>query len=152
MFAKIENGNLVEYPYSIHKLKKDNPSVSYPKTMTDEEASNFGLHRVSFLGRPSFNEETEKLVSQNQPSLVDGVWSIGWDVVAKTDEELAADVDMKSIEARGKRDGLLQETDIYGLSDLIMTAEMAAYRQALRDIPEHVNFPSLEDSDWPVKP
>lgn len=27
-----------------------------------------------------------------------------------------------------------------------------AYRQALRDITDHVNFPYLNDADWPVKP
>jgi hypothetical protein len=26
------------------------------------------------------------------------------------------------------------------------------YRQALRDITDHVNFPYLADEDWPVKP
>jgi hypothetical protein len=33
-----------------------------------------------------------------------------------------------------------------------MTTEMATYRQALRDITGHANFPYLEDADWPVKP
>lgn len=27
-----------------------------------------------------------------------------------------------------------------------------AYRQALRDITSHVNFPFLNEEDWPVKP
>ena len=29
---------------------------------------------------------------------------------------------------------------------------MTTYRQALRDITAHADFPYLVDSDWPVKP
>lgn len=28
----------------------------------------------------------------------------------------------------------------------------AAYRQELRDLPDHPNFPHLEEADWPVSP
>ena len=30
--------------------------------------------------------------------------------------------------------------------------EYQTYRQALRDITTHSNWPKLEDSDWPTKP
>ena len=54
---------------------------------------------------------------------------------------------------RAKRDSLLAETDWTGMSDVTMTAEMAAYRQALRDITTtHASFPYLQDSDWPETP
>jgi len=29
---------------------------------------------------------------------------------------------------------------------------MTTYRQALRDLPTHENWPNLEDADWPTKP
>jgi hypothetical protein len=44
------------------------------------------------------------------------------------------------------------ETDFYALSDVTMSSEMTIYRQALRDITTHSNWPHLEDSDWPTKP
>lgn len=53
---------------------------------------------------------------------------------------------------REKRNALLLETDIYGLSDFVMTEEMKQYRQALRDITEHENFPFISDEEWPVDP
>ena len=53
---------------------------------------------------------------------------------------------------RTKRDTLLAETDWTGMSDVTMTSEMTAYRQALRDITTHANWPNLEDADWPTKP
>lgn len=36
---------------------------------------------------------------------------------------------------RNKRNALLKETDHYGLSDVTMSADMATYRQNLRDLP-----------------
>ena len=53
---------------------------------------------------------------------------------------------------RTKRDGLLAETDWTGMSDVTMTSAMTTYRQALRDITDHANWPNLEDADWPTKP
>ena len=53
---------------------------------------------------------------------------------------------------RTKRDGLLAETDYFALTDVTMDAAMTTYRQALRDITAHSNFPRLEDADWPTKP
>ena len=53
---------------------------------------------------------------------------------------------------RATRDATLAETDFYALSDVTMSSEMTTYRQALRDITTHENWPNLEDSDWPTKP
>jgi len=56
------------------------------------------------------------------------------------------------LQNRQTRNNLLAETDFYALSDVTMSDEMTAYRQALRDLPTHDNWPNLEDADWPVKP
>lgn len=53
---------------------------------------------------------------------------------------------------RSVRDAKLAETDYLALSDNTMSAEMTTYRQALRDITNHANWPNLEDADWPTKP
>jgi hypothetical protein len=53
---------------------------------------------------------------------------------------------------REKRDALLLETDVWGLADYPATAEQLAYRQALRDLPMHSDWPAVADSDWPTKP
>ena len=52
---------------------------------------------------------------------------------------------------RNKRDGLLADTDYFALTDVTMDAAMTSYRQALRDITTHANWPDLEDADWPTK-
>ena len=53
---------------------------------------------------------------------------------------------------RTKRDGLLAETDYFALTDVTMDAPMTTYRQALRDITAHSDWPNLADDDWPTKP
>jgi hypothetical protein len=53
---------------------------------------------------------------------------------------------------RTKRDRLITATDYFALSDVTMTDEMTTYRQALRDITTHENWPNLLDDDWPTKP
>ena len=53
---------------------------------------------------------------------------------------------------RNRRKDLLAETDWWASSDHTMTSEQTAYRQALRDITTHANWPNLADSDWPIKP
>jgi hypothetical protein len=52
--------------------------------------------------------------------------------------------------ARSQRDSLLAATDWTALSDVTMSAEMATYRQALRDITAQEGFP--HSVNWPAKP
>lgn len=53
---------------------------------------------------------------------------------------------------RQTRDTLLSATDFYALTDVPMDAPMTTYRQALRDITAHENWPNLANNDWPTKP
>ena len=53
---------------------------------------------------------------------------------------------------RATRNAKLAETDFYALSDVTMSSEMQTYRQALRDLPSHSNWPNLEEADWPTEP
>ena len=72
-----------------------------------------------------------------------------------TDEEWlalgAADIaEANRAGVRTKRNALLAQTDFYALSDVTMSAEMATYRQALRDITSQDGFP--DNITWPTKP
>lgn len=58
--------------------------------------------------------------------------------------------DISAASIRLERDKLLSETDWMALSDVTMSAEMAAYRQALRDITAQEGFPY--NVTWPEKP
>jgi|TARA_R110002153_G_C13166921_1_gene483684 hypothetical protein len=72
------------------------------------------------------------------------------DVQAK-ESEWAAGADVRaSEEVRTLRDELLASTDWTANTDVTMTADMTAYRQALRDIPAQDGFPNTVT--WPVAP
>ena len=74
--------------------------------------------------------------------------SISWGTVKiKLADLNAADALKLLREERNKR---IAETDWWASSDITMTAERTAYRQALRDITN--TYTSLDDVVWPVKP
>lgn len=53
---------------------------------------------------------------------------------------------------RRQRNAILAESDWMASSDRTMTQAEIDYRQALRDMPTHANWPELDDEDWPTKP
>ena len=54
------------------------------------------------------------------------------------------------------RNQLLMESDWTQMPDGPLADEVktswATYRSSLRSLPEHENWPNLEDADWPTKP
>ena len=83
--------------------------------------------------------------SDNSADWPDG---LTWETVDNKRTELNAAEPLKLL--RAERDRLIAQTDWWASSDLTMTAEQTAYRQALRDITE--DYSSLDDVVWPTKP
>jgi hypothetical protein len=152
MYVKITSGSVDTYPYNVGQLRRDNPNTSFPKLIPSEMLESYGVYTVVYTDMPSIDDRTQKVEQDATPSLVDGAWTIGWTTSSKTAEETQAWDDGMASSNRGKRDGLLAETDWMALSDVTMTTEMTTYRQALRDITTHANWPNLADDDWPTKP
>jgi len=150
MHVLVSNGVVEKYPYTIGNLRKDNPNTSFPKKPTDDLLKNFGMFRVAKVDRPAYDHT--KNITEGTPVLTDGVWTQVWNVTDATAEEIAERTEAKSRSVRTQRDSKLAETDYLALSDNTLTNAMATYRQALRDITDHSNFPFLNDEDWPVKP
>jgi len=73
---------------------------------------------------------------------------ITWNAVEDKLAELNAAEPLKRL--REERNRRIAETDWWASSDLTMTAERTAYRQALRDITD--SYASLDDVVWPDKP
>ena len=82
----------------------------------------------------------EKWVEQDMfaDTTVDGVTTTKAEHETAYQARLDADT-AKSV--RSRRDVLLADTDFYALSDVTMADDMKTYRQALRDITGHSNFP-----------
>jgi hypothetical protein len=152
MHVKITNGSVDTYPYNVGQLRRDNPNTSFPKQIPSEMLESYGIYTVVYTDMPSIDDRTQKIEQDATPSLVDGAWTIGWTTSSKTAEDTQAWDDSIAASNRGQRDGLLANTDWMALSDVTMNTEMTTYRQALRDITTHTNWPNLEDADWPTKP
>jgi len=150
MFVKSNNGVAEKFPYTIGELRRDNPDTSFPKTISDSLLVDFGVFTVSESAMPSYDPMTQSVERAALPTLTDGVWIWGWDVPALTAEQIAARDAAKAASIRRERDSLLAATDWMALSDVTMSAEMATYRQALRDITAQEGFP--HSVVWPTKP
>ena len=116
--------------------------------------SELGIKEWVLRGEPTNEAEFATMFSKvvgadaNGTAIESKDHGIAWaDVVAKRDA-LLAEQPLK--ELRAERDRKIAETDWWASSDLTMTQEQSAYRQALRDITN--SYSSLEDVVWPVKP
>ena len=154
MYAKIDGNTVLKYPYSIGNLRQDNPNVSFPKTISLEILAAYGVRQINLTDDPEYNSLTQKIVIANTPTknADTNQWVLEKTVVNLTEEEIAANNLTTAETNRTTRNNKLAETDFYALSDVTMSSAMTTYRQALRDLPDHSNWPNLQDSDWPTKP
>ena len=173
MFVKITNGQVAQYPYTVGDLRRDNPNVSFPKNVSTGVMARYGMFPVGYEAAPEFDPATHRIEHSNLPErevigyyteedaltpdmvgepIHSGRWVLTKTVVALTAEEIAAKTEAKAKEVRAKRNELLSATDYLALTDNTLSDTTKAYRQALRDITSHVNFPHLSEEDWPVKP
>lgn len=150
MYILAPNQTAEKYPYSIGALRRDNPNTSFPRNPSDAILSRFNVFPVYARAQP--RADHTKNVTEGTPVLQDGKWTQTWDVIDATAEEIAERNDNAADAARARRNALIAETDYLALTDNTLTTEMSAYRQALRDITSHANWPHLTEADWPVKP
>ena len=70
------------------------------------------------------------------------------------DQPLSQSAEKKSVELRLRRDSLLAQTDWTQANDSPLSdadqLKYRAYRQALRDLTTHENWPELQEEDWPT--
>jgi len=149
------------------QLRKENPNMSLPRVwkaatldaldldpVLKSPAATVGQYQVSVrdgVEQDANGNWVEKYVARDMfaDTTEDGV------TTTKAEHEAAYQATLDAAVAernRTKRDGLLSDTDYFALTDVTMDAPMTTYRQALRDITAHENWPNLADDDWPTKP
>jgi hypothetical protein len=193
MYAKLKDGKIEQFPYTIGQLRKDNPNVSFPKNITQGTLQKYGVvgvvegpkpvvgvyqtvKRNALPTRPVIGQYTEEdapapdMVGED---IIAGYWMIEYTAVdmfsdytdedgvlhTKVEQEQTYQArldDEASNSVRSQRDTLLAESDWRVIkaqeTGIPMSQAWVDYRQALRDITSHANFPWLDDADWPVKP
>ena len=149
------------------EVRRMHSNTSLPRVWDANVCSALGIDPVFETPKPEVTGYTQA-VRNGVTQDANGNWVQAWSVVdmfadttedgvttTKAEHEAAyqADLDAKAAASvRSTRDAKIAETDWMALTDVTMSTEMAAYRQALRDITTHANFPNLQDSDWPTKP
>jgi len=148
------------------ELRRDNPNMSMPRVWNSNVHDALNIDPVFAAPKPTEGIGTYQEVVRNgvvQDS--EGNWVYAWQIVdmfadieggqTKAEQEAAYQTDLDSTAAENNRivrDRLLAETDWWAVSDRTMTSAQTTYRQALRDITTHSNWPHLEADDWPTKP
>jgi hypothetical protein len=149
------------------ELRRMHSNTSLPRVWDANVCTALGIDPVLAAPKPEVTGYTQA-IRNGATQDANGNWVQAWSVVdmfadttedgvttTKAEHEAAyqADLDAKAAASvRTTRDAKLAETDWTALTDVTMAAEMATYRQALRDITDHANFPNLEEADWPVAP
>jgi len=82
------------YPISARDIQAIYPNTSFPRDEAQRDAAfaERGYHRVVRADEPAYDPATHKAVKHTTPALVNGTWTLGWDVVALTQGELAANL------------------------------------------------------------
>jgi len=148
MYIKVTNDQ-IQSNYSIDDLKRDNPNISFPENISDQILADFGVFRCIELASPDYNSRTHRLVTQ-QPTLVDGVWTVSRIAVQKDQAQIDLENTQKEKSIRDQRNRLLSETDWRFRSDMNPSQEWKDYCQALRDVPSQDGFPWT--IIWPTQP
>jgi len=156
MYVKIVDGAVAQYPYTVGKLRQDNPNTSFPKSVPLTTLANYGVYPVKTKARPAYNESTHGLSRATTPVLEDGQWVISYSTYALSSDEIAARDEEAAYNNRTKRNKLLADSDWTQVNDSPLTNEVktswATYRQELRGITDLDGWPNLSDDDWPVAP
>jgi hypothetical protein len=145
------------------EIRRDHPNMSIPRVWNDGVCDALNVDPVLPGTRPTpgqYQTVRRDGVEQNDA----GDWVEKWVVAdmfadgedgTKAEKEAAYQATLDAniaAQNRTARNDKLAETDFWGMSDMTMSAEMTTYRQALRDITTHSNWPNLEEGDWPTKP
>ena len=153
-------------------VRRMHSNTSLPRVWDANVCAALGIDPVFITPKPEVTGYTQA-VRNGATQDANGNWVQAWSVVdmfqdytddegvthTKADQETAyqADLDAKAAESvRTQRDAKLAESDWMVIKSaetgIALAAEWATYRQALRDITTHANFPNLEEANWPVAP
>lgn len=145
-YVKVTNGKAEIY--SIGQLRRDNPTTSFPKIISEEMLESYNIYPLVQEEEPSVNRMIETTELQS-PKKVSGNWVRKWKV-----KKLSQVVVEKNI--REERDRLLKENvDTmnpmrWDLMTDIQKEEWNRYRKDLLSVTEQEGFPY--DVIWPICP
>ena len=87
MFAKIKDGVVEKYPYTLNDLKAENPQTSYPNGYSLNGLESQGI--VPVLSLAAVYDASTQVAELDGCEFVNGRWKTKWMVRSKTPQEAA---------------------------------------------------------------
>lgn len=148
MYAKVENGVVLKFPYTTDDFRADYPTASISANLSDPLLAHLNLVRVVVTGAPEHDPSKEVPEQNGCVFNRDRLrWETAWSLRPLTEAEIEAKAD----EVRSQRNNRLSRCDWTQVLDAqVDRAAWATYRQALRDITDQAGFPF--NVVWPQEP
>tara|TARA_R110000824_G_scaffold161941_1_gene337448 strand:+ start:1524 stop:1922 length:399 start_codon:yes stop_codon:yes gene_type:complete len=86
-YAKVEEGVISQYPYTMDALKSENRNTSFPRNALERSDIRTNYSVVEVIPVSSPNSKTHNY-SEVAPVLVNGAWTQTWEETPKSTEEL----------------------------------------------------------------
>ena len=156
MYAKLNEGAVAIYPYTLSQLRADNPYTSFTQSPTAEELADFDTVIVTPYAAPVV--PYTETVTEVTPVLELGTWRQDWLVTEATEQEIADREAVMRAAVAAQAKAMLVESDWSEQPSVRNTAftphltngaDFDTYRLALRAI---VISAPLTVESWPVRP
>lgn len=98
LFARVNTGGCVKFPYTQDTLQEENPHTSFdfsiplPELFAPTEAAldtGDEIVEVVIDDDPGYVTADKVAVRATTPTLIDGIWTLDWDIISKTGAALA---------------------------------------------------------------
>ena len=151
MYLKV-SGSTIIYPYSIQILKNENPTISFPTTISNDLLQSYNVYPVELKSSGYDNDDT-KDVTEITPTLSGSVYIQTYEITDADTETINKRKEIKWSEVRSTRNTLLSESDWTQFQDSPITGSLLTdwqtYRQSLRDVTTQSDPYNIV---WPTKP
>jgi hypothetical protein len=150
LFIQLLDGQPVGYPIAEENFRQLFPYTSFPNYFTADTVESLGYGIYDFSNTPDTGRY-EKTVEVAPVRNEYGIWRQTFAVVPMTDQEKSTvDINIATL-IRNQRNARLTACDWTQVADApVDKAAWAAYRQALRDLPDQPEFPL--NIMWPEAP
>jgi hypothetical protein len=99
IYAEVNGTTLIQYPFGLPQLQVENPFTNYSSSvnlatiypLTDHaKATGNTLAPVAVAAQPAYNTATQLCTPNAAPTLIGGVWTLGWAVTNMSASQLIA--------------------------------------------------------------